>query len=80
MQDIHNRTAQVGVVGLGYVGLPLAITAAEQGFPVTGFDIDASKMTRLDSGQSYIGAVSDTNTNSAKASKIVAHISINSGV
>lgn len=52
-----NRTARVGVVGLGYVGLPLAVTAAQRGFRVTGFDIDASKMARLDAHDSYIGAV-----------------------
>lgn len=52
-----NRTARVGVVGLGYVGLPLAVTAAQRGFSVTGFDIDDTKMTRLDAHDSYIGAV-----------------------
>ena len=56
---ISDYSARVGVIGLGYVGLPLAVTAARQGFAVTGFDIDASKMDRLDAGQSYIGAVSD---------------------
>lgn len=57
--SISDYSARVGVIGLGYVGLPLAVTAARQGFAVTGFDIDASKMDRLDAGQSYIGAVSD---------------------
>ena len=40
LQSIQNRTGQVGVVGLGYVGLPLAMLFARAGFPVTGFDVD----------------------------------------
>lgn len=55
---ITTLDARVGVVGLGYVGLPLAVTAASRGFAVTGFDIDAAKMDHLDAGQSYIEAVS----------------------
>jgi UDP-N-acetyl-D-glucosamine dehydrogenase len=57
LSQIEQRTARVGVIGLGYVGLPLAVTTAEKGFPVTGFDVDASKMVMLNAGQSYIGAV-----------------------
>lgn len=56
---ISNREARVAIIGLGYVGLPLAITAAKAGFPVTGFDVDQSKMDRLNGGTSYIEAVSD---------------------
>ena len=59
LEKIRTRTARIAVVGLGYVGLPLAVTAAQRGFPVTGFDIDAAKMDRLDAGQSYIDAVRD---------------------
>ena len=55
-----DRSAHVGVIGLGYVGLPLAVTAAKAGFPVTGFDVDPTKMTRLDAGESYIEAVEDS--------------------
>ena len=57
LHQIETRTARVGVIGLGYVGLPLAVTTAERGFPVTGFDVDPSKMAFLDRGESYIGAV-----------------------
>ena len=39
-KKIHAQKAEIGVIGLGYVGLPLALTAAEAGFSVTGFDID----------------------------------------
>ena len=52
------RTAAVGVIGLGYVGLPLAAAAARAGFATTGFDIDAAKTDAVSLGQSYIDAVS----------------------
>jgi UDP-N-acetyl-D-glucosamine dehydrogenase len=59
LQSLSDRSAHVGVIGLGYVGLPLAITAANGGFNVTGFDIDPSKMVQIAAGKSYIAAVSD---------------------
>lgn len=55
---IQSRTAKAGVIGLGYVGLPLAMSMAKAGFAVTGFDIDPSKITAIEAGQSYIEAVS----------------------
>jgi UDP-N-acetyl-D-glucosamine dehydrogenase len=57
---LSDKSARVGVIGLGYVGLPLAVTAAKAGFAVTGFDVDPTKMTRLDAGTSYIEAVEDS--------------------
>ncbi len=54
---IEARTARVAVVGMGYVGLPLAETFAWGGYPVLGFDIDAEKVARLNAGQSYIGHI-----------------------
>src|SRR3984957_18010776 len=51
------RTARVVVVGLGYVGLPLAETFAWGGYPVIGFDIAADKIARLCRGGSYIGQI-----------------------
>lgn len=53
-QKIQQRTARVGVVGLGYVGLPLAMLYARAGFRLTGFDIDPVKVNTLNSGRSYI--------------------------
>jgi len=53
-QRIARRTAKIGIIGLGYVGLPLACLFAEQGFPVTGFDVDPKKIDSLNSGKSYI--------------------------
>ncbi len=54
---IELRTARVAVVGLGYVGLPLAETFAWGGFPVTGFDVDPEKVRKLRLGQSYISHI-----------------------
>jgi UDP-N-acetyl-D-glucosamine dehydrogenase len=51
---IDERSARVGVIGLGYVGLPLALLFTEQRFPVTGFDIDDRKVHTLSEGGSYI--------------------------
>jgi UDP-N-acetyl-D-glucosamine dehydrogenase len=50
--------AQVGILGLGYVGLPLAVEFARSGFSVTGIDTDAAKIARLNAGESYIDDVS----------------------
>lgn len=51
---IASRTARIGVIGLGYVGLPLVIAFCRAGFSVTGFDVDAEKVEMLSHGQSYI--------------------------
>ena len=65
---IIDRTAIAGVVGLGYVGLPLAAAIARAGFRTIGFDIDPAKPELLRSGSSYIDAVSSQErTNSADA-------------
>lgn len=60
LSRISTCTAQVGVIGLGYVGLPLAVAIARAGFPVSGFDIEARKVESLNAGQSYIEAVTST--------------------
>ncbi len=57
MSRLELRTARVAVVGLGYVGLPLAETFAWGEYPVTGFDIDPEKVKKLRTGQSYIGHI-----------------------
>jgi UDP-N-acetyl-D-glucosamine dehydrogenase len=54
---VVNREAVAGIIGLGYVGLPLAQAAARAGFGTVGFDIDDEKAARLNAGESYIGAV-----------------------
>jgi len=54
LRKINDRTAVIGIVGLGYVGLPLAIHFGRQGFRVVGFDVDRSKIDCLERGCSYI--------------------------
>ena len=54
LDRIHKREAKVGVVGLGYVGLPLGMAFADAGFPVTGLDIDTRKIEKVTKGESYI--------------------------
>jgi UDP-N-acetyl-D-glucosamine dehydrogenase len=56
---IGNRSAVVGIIGLGYVGLPLARAFAGRGFRVLGFDIDPHKVAKLNAGRSYIKQIPD---------------------
>ncbi|WP_416407660.1 nucleotide sugar dehydrogenase [Agrobacterium rosae] len=63
---IQSKKATAGVIGLGYVGLPLAMTIAHSGFKVVGFDIDPGKITAIDAGESYIEAVSHDVLNGAR--------------
>jgi len=58
LQDkIREGKARIGVIGLGYVGLPLAVEFSKKGFDVTGFDVSASKVSDINAGRSYIGDV-----------------------
>ena len=56
-EKIGSRRARVGVVGLGYVGLPLAVEFAHAGFSVTGIDVSERKVRRINAGDSYVGDV-----------------------
>ena len=58
LKKIENKEARVGVIGLGYVGLPLVKTFLQQGFSVLGFDIDRRKVDMLNRGRSYIRHIS----------------------
>lgn len=69
LSKINSRSAKIGVIGLGYVGLPLALTFAEKGFNVTGFDIDESKIPFLNEGQSYIKHIPSSRIKAAVDSK-----------
>jgi UDP-N-acetyl-D-glucosamine dehydrogenase len=51
---LHDKTARIGILGMGYVGLPLALLFAEAGLRATGFDVDPEKVKKLQRGQSYI--------------------------
>jgi UDP-N-acetyl-D-glucosamine dehydrogenase len=53
-EKIKSRTARVGIIGLGYVGLPLAVEFAKAGFAVTGIDVQESKVAKLNRGESYV--------------------------
>ena len=64
---IESRAAKVGVIGMGYVGLPLALLFSEQSFPVTGFDIDQKKVDVLQSGGSYIYRIAPTDIQAARS-------------
>jgi UDP-N-acetyl-D-glucosamine dehydrogenase len=57
MDQIKSRNAKIGIYGLGYVGLPLALRFCEEGFEVTGFDIDERKIVSLGKGESYIETI-----------------------
>jgi len=57
IQKVENRSLTAGILGLGYVGLPLAQLFTSRGFKVLGFDIDQAKIEKLMSGESYIGHI-----------------------
>jgi UDP-N-acetyl-D-glucosamine dehydrogenase len=54
LDKVESRTLRVGVIGLGYVGLPLVLLFEERGFPVIGFDVDPQKAEMLNAGRTYI--------------------------
>lgn len=56
-ERLKNKTAVLGVIGLGYVGLPLAVEKAKAGFKTIGFDVQASKVALVNKGENYIGDV-----------------------
>lgn len=57
IERLRNRTARIGIIGVGYVGLPLAVVFAEAGFRVTGFDVDPQRTDLINQGRSYIGDI-----------------------
>src|SRR4051812_9128381 len=59
-EKILTRRARVGIVGLGYVGLPLAVEFAKAGFSVTGIDISDQKTRLINAGKSYIGDIPES--------------------
>jgi len=68
-RKIRDKTARIGVIGLGYVGLPLAVAFAREGFDVTGIDQDASKIRSINSGKNYIGDVDSSDLKKLARSK-----------
>ena len=59
LEKIESRKLKAGVVGLGYVGLPLAVEKAKAGFKTVGFDVQAEKVNLVNAGHNYIGDVVD---------------------
>ena len=59
IKKIQDRTLTMGVCGLGYVGLPLAVDKAKHGFKTIGFDVQKQKVDMVNNGQNYIGDVVD---------------------
>ena len=57
LNKINTKTARVGIVGLGYVGLPLAVEFARAGYETIGFDVQKSKVDMVNAGHNYIGDV-----------------------
>lgn len=58
IQKFRNKDARIAIIGLGYVGLPLAVAFAKNGFQVIGIDVDASKVAAINRGESYVRDVS----------------------
>jgi UDP-N-acetyl-D-glucosamine dehydrogenase len=72
-EKIANKTARVGIIGLGYVGLPLAVEFAKAGFTVTGIDVIESKVERINAGDSYVQDVAQADVASlVESRKLVA--------
>jgi UDP-N-acetyl-D-glucosamine dehydrogenase len=65
LDRVRSKRASVGVIGLGYVGLPLAVEFAHAGFDVTGFDVDATKTAEINAGRSYIPDVASADVSAA---------------
>lgn len=73
LNKIQNKTAVIGVVGLGYVGLPLAVEKAKAGYKVIGFDVQESKVKMVNEGHNYIGDIVDSElSNLVKSGKLSA--------
>ena len=69
ISKINDKSALIGVVGLGYVGLPLAVEFANNGFNVVGIDIDKSRVNQINKGINYIADVEDRNLSQLVSSK-----------
>ena len=73
LEKIEKRNAKIGIIGQGYVGLPLSVELGKQGFNVTGFEVDQSKIDSINNGKSYIGDVDSTDVKKlAEAGKLSA--------
>lgn len=70
LQKINENKAVIGVVGLGYVGLPLLMEFVDEGFKTIGFDVDSRKVEKLNNGKSYIKHIAEARVKKVRDSKI----------
>lgn len=70
-QKIEDHTARIGVIGLGYVGLPLAVEKGKVGFSVLGFDVNPERVAKVDAGINYIGDVKDEELKELAAKRLI---------
>jgi UDP-N-acetyl-D-glucosamine dehydrogenase len=68
IKKLENKTASIGIIGMGYVGLPLALRYVDVGYHVIGFDIDPDKVKKLNNGQTYIQHIDETRIKKANKS------------
>ena len=71
IDKINDKTANIGVIGLGYVGLPLAVEFTNAGYNVTGIDVDQTKVDLINSGKNYISDIKDSILNEAVDKKLL---------
>lgn len=72
LAKLNNKTATIGIVGLGYVGLPLILRFSEVGFPTLGFDVDQGKVDGLNAGESYIAHIPSARIATARQARFEA--------
>jgi UDP-N-acetyl-D-glucosamine dehydrogenase len=70
LEKIRSHQARIGIIGLGYVGLPLVLRFGDEGFPVIGFDVDPEKVIKLNRGESYIRHISSDRVRALATSKL----------
>ena len=73
IDKINSRSAKIGVIGLGYVGLPLVIEFCRAGFGVCGFDVDETKVSLLNAGKSYIRHIDLSTVENELKGRFTAH-------
>ena len=71
IDKINDKSAKIGVIGLGYVGLPLAIEFTNAGYNVTGIDVDKAKVDLINSGKNYISDIKDSILSEAVDNKLL---------
>ncbi len=70
-QKLKDKTAVIGIIGLGYVGLPLAVAFSQAGFKVVGFDMQPKRVDSINQGQSYIAEISNESIATLVAGKLL---------